>query len=130
MGRLVIVMLALGANIAFTQQLGYMRDFDKVDKDCYFKRFDTEEEAIRKHSEILDLNGIDTNYTRYERGNNPIAFSHYKIDPNSRKIVATFIILHEEKYDVWFMEINDKSTHFAEVIDNTGAPVQLIYIKP
>jgi hypothetical protein len=130
MGRLVVAIMLLGSMTAFSQQLGYMRDFEKIDKDCYFLRFDTEEEAIRKHSYVLDMNGLDTNYTIYERGNNPIAFSYYKIKPNSNKVVVTFILLHNGKYDVWFMEVDDKDTHFADVIDNTGAPIELIYIKP
>lgn len=130
MGRLLVALMLLGSMTAFTQQLGHMRGFEKVDKYCYFLRFDTEEEAINKHRQVLDLNGIDTTYTEYDRGNNPIAFSYYKIDPNSDRVVTTFIILHNGFYDVWFMEIEDKDTHFADVIDKTGEPVQLIYMRP
>lgn len=126
----IVAALVLGINAAFTQQLGYMRDFEKIEKDCYFLRFDTEDEAISKHSKILDLNGIDTNFTKYDRGNNPVVFSYYKLNQKSNKIVSTFIIFHKGKFDVWFMEIEDKDTHFANVIDNTGSTVELIYVKP
>ena len=129
-GLVIVAAFVLGINAAFTQQLGYMREFKKIEKDCYFLRFDTEYEAIRKHSETLDLNGIDTSFTKYDRGNNPVVFSYYKLNEKSNKIVSTFIILHDDKFDVWFMEIDDKDTHFANVIDNTGSAVELIYLRP
>jgi hypothetical protein len=131
MKRLIILALAiLGISSAFTQQLGYMRDFEKIDKDCYMLSFDSEEEAIRKHSEILDLNGLDTTFTKYDRGNNPVVFSYFKIDPNSKEIVATFIFPKEGKFDVWFMEVKDQDTHFIDVVDKNGELIELIYKKP
>lgn len=134
MKRLIILALAIiGISSAFTQQLGYMRDFEKIDKDCYMLSFDSEEEAIRKHSEILDLNGLDTTFTKYDRGNNPVVFSYFKIDPNSKEIVATFIFPKEGKFDVWFMEVKDQDTHFIDVVDKNGELIELIeliYKKP
>jgi hypothetical protein len=44
--------------------------------------------------------------------------------------VATFIFPHEEYFDVWFMEVEDQDTHFIDVIDKNGDPIELIYIKP
>ena len=131
MKRLIILALAiLGISSAFTQQLGYMRDFEKVEKDCYMLSFDSEEDAIRKHSEALDLNGLDTTYTKYDRGNNPVVFSYFKIDPNSDEVVATFILQKDGKFDVWFMEVEDQDTHFIDVVDKNGDLIELIYKKP
>jgi len=124
----LMAMLLLGNSIAFTQQLNGIREFDKIDKDCYFRRCKTEDEAIRLHSLMLDFNGLDTTFTKYDRGNNPIAFSYY--NSSDDKIISTFIINYEGYYDVWFMKVNNVDTHFTDVIDNTGAPVELIYIKP
>lgn len=128
MGRLVIAMMALSANMAFGQRLQFVDDFKKVGRDSYVLTFDSEEDAIRKHSYVLDMNGIDTNYTAYTRGDNPVVFSYYKLSKN--KVMATFIIRQIDKYDVCFIETDDKDTYFVDVIDNSGAPVQLIYLKP
>jgi len=126
----LMAMLLLGSSIAFTQRLKSTRDFDKIEKDCYFKRCMTEEQAIRLHSLMLDFNGLDTTFTRYDRGNNPVVFSYFKLDKSSDKIVATFIFPHDEYFDVWFMEVEDQDTHFLDVIDKNGDPIELIYIKP
>jgi hypothetical protein len=107
-----------------------MRDFEKVEKDCYMLSFDSEEDAIRKHSEILDLNGLDTTFTKYDRGNNPVVFSYFKIDPNSDEVVATFILQKDGKFDVWFMEVEDQDTHFIDVVDKNVDLIELIYKKP
>jgi hypothetical protein len=127
---IILALEILGISLAFTQQLGYMRDFEKVEKDCYMLSFDSEEDAIRKHSEILDLNGLDTTFTKYDRGNNPVVFSYFKIDPNSDEVVATFILQKDGKFDVWFMEVEDQDTHFIDVVDKNGDLIELIYKKP
>lgn len=126
----LMTVLLLGNSIAFTQRLKSVRGFDRIDKDCYFKRCDTENEAIRSHSLMLDFNGLDTTFTKYDKGNNPVVFSYFKLDKSSDKIVATFIFPHEGYYDVWFMEVEDQDTHFLDVIDKNGDPIELIYIKP
>lgn len=120
--------LVLGISAAFSQSIKSISGFHEVESNCYFKRCSTENEAIRLHSLMLDFNGLDTTFTKYDRGNNPIAFSYYRL-ANS-KIAATFIINNQIYYDVWFMEVDDRDTHFVDVIDNSGAPVELIYIKP
>ena len=128
MGRLAVVVMLLGSISAFGQRLQFVDDFKKVGRDSYVLTFDSEEDAIRKHSYVLDMNGIDTNYTAYTRGDNPVVFSYYKLSKN--KVMATFIIRQIDKYDVCFIETDDKDTYFVDVIDNSGAPVQLIYLKP
>ena len=125
---LAVVVMLLGSMSAFGQRLQFVDDFKKVGRDSYVLTFDSEEDAIRKHSYVLDMNGIDTNYTAYTRGDNPVVFSYYKLSKN--KVMATFIIRQIDKYDVCFIETDDKDTYFVDVIDNSGAPVQLIYLKP
>lgn len=128
MGRLVIVVMLMVSMSAFTQRLQFVDDFRRVGRDSYVLTFDNEEDAIRKHSYVLDMNGIDTNYTVYTRGDNPVVFSYYKLSKG--KVMATFIIQQNDKYDVCFIETDDEDTYFVDVIDNSGAPVQLIYLKP
>lgn len=128
--RLIITSLLFAVSVAFTQDLQHMQDFKKVKKNSYFMQFSSEEEAIRKHSEILDLNDIDTNYTIYDRGNNPIAFSYFKLNPKSNKVLVTFVFRQVDFYEVHFMEIIDKDTYFVDLIDKNGESVQLIYLKP
>lgn len=130
MRKLIIAVLLLGSTTAFGQQLGYMRDFKKIDENSYMMTLKTEQEAVKMHQTILDLNGIDTTFTKYEWGNNPVVFSYFKLDPNSDEVVVTFIFPHKGKYDVWFMEIKDEDTYFIDVVDMYGESVQLKYIKP
>jgi hypothetical protein len=127
----IILTVALFCNtIALTQQLKSIKGFDKIDKDSYFKRCTTEEEAIRSHSLMLDFNNLDTTFTKYDRDNNPVVFSYFKLNQSSDKIVATFIFPHDSYFDVWFMEVEDQDTHFIDVIDKNGDLIELIYEKP
>ena len=130
MKTLVIVLVIFSYINAFSQQLGYMRSFNKIDEDSYFITINSEEEAVKKHQEILDMNGIDTTFTSYQWGDNPLVFSYFKLDPNSDEVVITFIFPHKGKYDIWFMEIYDEDTYFIDVLDRNGETVQLKYIKP
>lgn len=125
-----IAVLLLGSSIACTQEFKSMRGFDKIDKDSYFKRCVTEEEAIKSHSSMLDFNNLDTTFTKYDRGNNPVVFSYFKLNQSSDKIVATFIFPWDGYFDVWFMEVEDRDTHFIDVIDKNGDLIELIYEKP
>lgn len=120
--------LVLGIGAAFSQSIKSISGFNEVESNCFFKRCSTENEAIKLHSLMLDFNGLDTTFTKYDRGNNPIAFSYY--NSSDDKIISTFIINYEGYYDIWFMEVDDRDTHFVDVIDNSGSPVELIYIKP
>jgi hypothetical protein len=130
MGRLVIVILLLNSSISLTQNLGGMRGFEKLDNNDYFLRCSTEEEAIHKRNVVMDFNNIDTLRLNYYRGDNPVAINYLKIDKLSNNIISSFIIKHEDMFDIWFVETEDKDTYFMDVVDKNGDIHQLVYRKP
>lgn len=130
MGRLVIVILLLNSSIALTQNLGGMRGFEKLDNNDYFLRCNTEEEAIHRRNVAMDYNNMDTLRLNYYRGDNPVALNYLKIDKSSNNVIVSFIIKHEDKFDIWFVEIEDKDTYFMDIADKNGDIYQLVYKKP
>ena len=107
-----------------------MRGFEKLDNNDYFLRCSTEEEAIHKRNVVMDFNNIDTLRLNYYRGDNPVAINYLKIDKLSNNIISSFIIKHEDMFDIWFVETEDKDTYFMDVVDKNGDIHQLVYRKP
>jgi hypothetical protein len=130
MGRLVIAILLLNSSIALTQRLAYMRGFERLDENTYFLRCSSEEEAIKQYMTVWDMNNIDTTRINFYRGDNPVANGYFKVDKSSNQVVSSFIVKHNYDYDIWFMQIEDKDTHFLNVEDKNGDIKQLTYIKP
>ena len=130
MGRLVIVVMLMTSMTALTQNLGGMRGFEKLDNNDYFLRCSTEEEAIHKRNVVMDFNNMDTMRLNYYRGDNPVALNYLKIDKSSNNIIVSFIIKHEDMFDIWFVEIEDKDTYFMDIADKNGDIHQLVYRKP
>jgi hypothetical protein len=107
-----------------------MRGFEKLDNNDYFLRCSTEEEAIHKRNVVMDFNNMDTMRLNYYRGDNPVALNYLKIDKSSNNIIVSFIIKHEDMFDIWFVEIEDKDTYFMDIADKNGDIHQLVYRKP
>ncbi len=130
MSRLVIMAMLMLSSTVYSQRLGYMRRFEKLDDNTYFLRVQSEEEAIQKYMTVWDMNNIDTTRIHFYRGDNPVANGYFKVDKSSNEVVVSFIIKQNYEYDIWFMNIEDKDTHFLNVEDKNGNDYQLNYIKP
>jgi hypothetical protein len=73
---------------------------------------------------------VDTTQTVFTRDDNPIAFSFFKAEPNSKKVNVGAIIHYNGVYDILFMTIKDQDTDLFDVIDKNGDRIGLVYKKP
>lgn len=128
MRRLVLAVLLLGSTTAFGQ-LSHMRGFKQLEDGSYLLTIKNPIEAIHKYNYVLDMNGADTSKV-YDITKNPIDFGFYKKDENSDKVIMCLLLRHDNKYDLLFGEIEDKSTYLFDVIDENGEVIGLTYEKP
>lgn len=125
----LILTIGLICSTTLNAQIKNLEGFTKH-KLGSFKTTLTEEEAIRTYSDVLDANGMDTTQSNFTRGDNPVVFSYFKENENSKKVNVGFIVKYDGKYDIWFTTIKDESTFFFSVVDKNGEKLDLIYEKP
>lgn len=125
MGRLVVVMLALGVHMAFGQ-LNHVNGF-KINSDGYYEMsFKDVKEAIHKYNYVLDMNGSDTTGIVYNVTKNPIDFGYF--NSNTDNIIVSIFLRDGNKYKIMFTEIDAHADKFFfDVIDEDGIETSLYY---
>jgi hypothetical protein len=127
MGRLVVAILALSANIAFGQ-LGHMRDFKQNSDGFYEMSIKDVREAIHKYNYVLDMNDADTSKIVYDVTKNPIDFCFFKNDPNGTNVIVSVLLRDGNRYKLLFGEIDGSyDQELFDVVDQFGDPMTLIF---
>lgn len=128
MGRLAVVVMLMVSMSSFTQDLGYMRDFEKGKNGLYEMTFKDVREAIHKYNYVLDMNGSDTNYIIYNVSRNPIDFGYFSNNPNSDNVIVSIFLRDGNKYKIMFTEIDGTvDKYFFDVTDHNGVETELYY---
>jgi hypothetical protein len=125
MGRLAVVMLALGAHMAFGQ-LSHIDGF-KINSDGYYEMsFKDVRDAIHKYNYVLDKNGSDTIGVVYNVTKNPIDFGFFSND--SESVIVSIFLRDGNKYKIIFTETDMNSDkYFFDVVDQDGIETSLYY---
>jgi hypothetical protein len=127
MQNLIITAMLLINMTAFTQIIG-LSSFEVRDDGTFRRRFDTEQEAIKKYQEVIHMNGFDTLNISFHNGENPVVFDSF-IKDNRKVVNIGTIVRYDYGYDILFFTITNKETHLMTVLDNDGNEVYLIYKK-
>jgi hypothetical protein len=130
MVKLVVVMLALGAHMAFGQLLE-IKGFKINNRGLYEMSFKDARDAIQKYNHVSDANGADTVGVVYDVSKNIIDYAYFSADPDNEYNKVVSLLLYEDgKYKVMFGEFDgSEDKYFFSVIDETGDPVRLTYRK-
>lgn len=71
----------------------------------YEKHFETKEEAVESHKQVLDMNGLDTSFTDVDWEMDTPIFSHMPFLGNKKKVMVTFVTSNDDGgYSSVFME--------------------------
>ena len=69
------------------------------------KHFETKEEAVESHKQVLDMNGLDTSFTDVDWEMDTPIFSHMPFLGNKKKVMVTFVTSNDDGgYSSVFME--------------------------
>lgn len=127
MGRLAVVMLALGAHMAFGQ-LSHLNGFKKNKYGLYEMSFDNPKDAIIKYNYVSDKNGADTSGYVYNIMANPIDFAFFKNEKSGDMTFVSILFYENEKYKIMFGEIEDNIERvFFDIVDSDGELITLVY---
>jgi hypothetical protein len=125
MGRLAVVILALGANMAFGQLLG-VDGFKQNKHGLYEMSFKDVREAIKKYNYVTDMNGADTNGVVFDVMKNPIDFAFFGRDIENQ--IISVIVTDGNRYKIMFGEFDGRyDQDFFTVISENNKPLDLIY---
>lgn len=128
MGRLAVVVMLMVSMSSFTQDLGYMRGFEKGKNGLYEMTFKDVREAIHKYNYVLDMNGSDTSDIIYNVSRNPIDFGYFSNNPNSDNVIVSIFLREGNKYKIMFTEIDGTvDKYFFDVTDHNGVETELYY---
>jgi hypothetical protein len=84
----------------------------------YEKHFESKEEAVESHKQVLDMNGLDTSFTDVDWEMDTPIFSHLSFFENKKKVMVTFVTSNDDGgYSSVFMEC--KNVRF-ELFESDG----------
>jgi hypothetical protein len=125
MGRLAVVILALGANMAFGQLLA-VDGFKKNKHGLYEMSFKNIRDAARKYNYVSDMNGADTTDVVFDIMKNPIDFAFFGNNIESQ--IVSLMIVDGDRYKIMFGEFDGtEDKDFFTVISEKNRPLNLIY---
>lgn len=125
MGRLAVVMLALGAHMAFGQLMG-VDGFKKNQHGLYEMSFKDARDAILKYNKVSDMNGADTSVVVLDIMKNPIDFAYF--GETNEDMIVSVLMRDGNRYKIMFGEFDGREDQvFFSMVNDKNKLINLIY---